>query len=154
MISFNLNGRAVTTEAEPDTPLLWVIRDEFKLKGTKYGCGIARCGVCTVHLGGSAVRSCAIPVSAADGNDVTTIEGLAPDNDHPLQRAWIAEQVPACGYCQPGQIMTAASFLARNAEPSDAEIAAAMDGNLCRCMSYMRIQRAIKLAARTMREEA
>ncbi|MDJ0926065.1 MAG: (2Fe-2S)-binding protein [Gammaproteobacteria bacterium] len=154
MIAFNLNGQPVTTEAEPDTPLLWVIRDEFKLKGTKFGCGIARCGACTVHLGGTAVRSCSIPVAAAAGNDITTIEGLAPGNDHPLQRAWIAEQVPACGYCQSGQIMTAASFLANNADPSDAEIVEAMDANLCRCMSYIRIKRAIKSAARILREEA
>ncbi len=153
MISFTLNGEDVSTDAPADTPLLWVIRDEFKLKGAKYGCGIARCGVCTVHLNGAAVRACAIPVAAAEGNAIVTIEGLDPNNEHPLQLAWVAEQVPQCGYCQSGQIMQAASLLADNPNPSDEEIVATMNGNLCRCMAYIRIKAAIKTAAQTMQEE-
>lgn len=153
MISFTLNGQDISTEAQADTPLLWVIRDEFKLKGAKYGCGIARCGVCTVHLNGAAVRSCAIPVAAAEGTTVVTIEGLDPNHEHPLQVAWVAEQVPQCGYCQSGQIMQAASLLADNPNPSDDEIVATMNGNLCRCMAYIRIKAAIKSAAQTMQEE-
>lgn len=153
MITFTLNGKEVSTEVPPDTPLLWVIRDEFKLKGTKFGCGIARCGACTVHLNGSALRSCSVPVQVANGSEVVTIEGLDPANEHPLQRAWIEAEVPQCGYCQSGQIMQAASFLATNPNPSDAEIVAAMDGNLCRCMSYVRIKKAIKAAAKSMQAE-
>jgi isoquinoline 1-oxidoreductase alpha subunit len=144
---FTLNGKSVTATSPADTPLLWVIRDELKLKGTKFGCGIARCGACTVHLDGQAVRSCSTPLSAADGRAVTTIEGLAPGGDHPLQVAWVEEQVPQCGYCQSGQIMQAAELLANNPSPSDADIVAAMNGNLCRCMAYPRIRRAIKRAA-------
>ena len=153
MISFTLNGEDVSTDAPADTPLLWVIRDEFNLKGAKYGCGIARCGVCTVHLNGAAVRACAIPVAAAEGNTIVTIEGLDSNNEHPLQLAWVAEQVPQCGYCQSGQIMQAASLLADNPNPSDEEIVATMNGNLCRCMAYIRIKAAIKSAAQTMQEE-
>ena len=154
MISFTLNGREVSTEAAADTPLLWVIRDEFQLKGTKFGCGIARCGACTVHLNGAAIRSCAIPLAAAAGAEITTIEGLDPDNQHPLQVAWTEAQVPQCGYCQSGQIMQAASLLAANPNPSDAEIVANMNGNLCRCMAYGRIKRAVLKGAALARAEA
>ena len=153
MISFTLNGQEVTTDVPEDTPLLWVIRDEFKLTGTKFACGIARCGACTVHLDGSAMRSCSIPVVAARDKEIVTIEGLAEDNNHPLQKAWIEAQVPQCGYCQSGQIMQAASLLAGNPNPSDAEIVAAMEGNLCRCMAYVRIRKAIKAAAQFMQAE-
>ena len=147
MIEFQLNGTAVSSNSPPETPLLWVIRDEFKLKGTKFGCGIALCGACAVHLEGSPIRSCVTPVSAASGKSITTIEGLDTPAGKSLQNAWIAEQVPQCGYCQSGQIMQAASLLEQNANPSDAEIIAAMNGNLCRCMAYPRIKKAIKSAA-------
>lgn len=147
MIEFTLNGSAVSTDAESDTPLLWVIRDELGLTGTKFGCGIAQCGACTVHLNGAATRSCSIPVSAIAGQSVKTIEGLDPDNAHPLQKAWVEHQVPQCGYCQSGQIMQAASMLSQNPNPTDDEIAAEMNGNLCRCMAYTRIKKAIKTAA-------
>jgi isoquinoline 1-oxidoreductase alpha subunit len=153
MISFTLNGQEVSTEMPADTPLLWVIRDEFKLKGAKYGCGIARCGACTVHLDGAPVRSCAIPVAAAEGNNIVTIEGLDANNEHPLQLAWVEKQVPQCGYCQSGQIMQAASLLADNPNPSDEEIVASMNGNLCRCMAYLRIKAAIKSAAQMLQAE-
>jgi isoquinoline 1-oxidoreductase alpha subunit len=153
MISFTLNGQEVSTEMPADTPLLWVIRDEFKLKGAKYGCGIARCGACTVHLEGAPMRSCAIPVAAAEGNNIVTIEGLDANNEHPLQLAWVEKQVPQCGYCQSGQIMQAASLLADNPNPSDEEIVAAMNGNLCRCMAYLRIKAAIKSAAQMLQAE-
>jgi aerobic-type carbon monoxide dehydrogenase small subunit (CoxS/CutS family) len=129
-------------------PLLWVLRDVLNLTGTKFGCGMGLCGACTVHLDGAAVRSCSITMAAAAGKDVTTIEGLAPDGSHPLQRAWIAEHVPQCGYCQAGQLMNAAALLARNPSPSDAEVDAAMAGNLCRCGTYLRIRQAIQRAAR------
>ncbi|WP_299073479.1 (2Fe-2S)-binding protein [uncultured Paraglaciecola sp.] len=142
MITFTLNGKKMSTDAPVDTPLLWVIRDEFGLKGTKFGCGIAMCGACTVHLNGSPVRSCSIPISALDGGAITTIEGL--ENKHPLQKAWVDHQVPQCGYCQSGQIMQASALLANNANPTDAEIVNHMNGNLCRCMSYKRIKDAIK----------
>ena len=147
MVEFELNGQTVQSEAQPDTPLLWVIRDELKLKGTKFGCGIAQCGACTVHVNGKARRSCTLPVAAAAGQQVTTIEGLDPANEHPLQRAWVAEQVPQCGYCQSGQIMQAAALLAQDPNRSDEEIAVGMNGNLCRCMAYTRIRQAIKRAA-------
>ena len=147
MVEFELNGQAVRSEAQPDTPLLWVIRDELKLKGTKFGCGIARCGACTVHLNGKAQRSCTLPVAAVAGQKVTTIEGLDPDNAHPLQRAWVDEQVPQCGYCQSGQIMQAAALLAQNPNPTDAQITQRMTENLCRCMAYARIGKAIRRAA-------
>lgn len=147
MIQFELNGESVTTESPDDTPLLWVIRDELKLKGTKFGCGIGECGACTVHLGGQAARSCMTPVSAVAGQSVTTIEGLDTEAGEALQNAWVSEQVPQCGYCQSGQIMTAAGLLADNPNPSDDDITNAMDGNLCRCMAYPRIRKAIKSAA-------
>jgi len=149
MIEFEVNGKLVTTDSDPETPLLWVIRDELKLKGTKFGCGIAACGVCTVHLDGSAIRSCTAPVSAAAGRSVTTIEGLDSDAGQALQEAWVTEQVPQCGYCQSGQIMQAADLLSANPQPNDDDINAAMNGNLCRCMAYGRIRKAIKTAANT-----
>lgn len=147
MIEFELNGKTVSSASEPDTPLLWVIRDELKLKGTKFGCGIAMCGACTVHLDGSPIRSCQTSIETVAGKSVTTIEGLASEKGKALQKAWIDEQVPQCGYCQSGQIMTASSFLENNPDPTDEQIAAAMNGNLCRCMSYVKIRKAIKAAA-------
>ena len=147
MIEFELNGASVTSKSAPDTPLLWVIRDELKLKGTKFGCGIALCGVCTVHVDGTATRSCVTPISAVARRSVTTIEGLETAAGHALQEAWVTEQVPQCGYCQSGQIMQAASFLADVSDPTDDEISTAMNGNLCRCMAYKRIHKAIKVAA-------
>ncbi len=149
MIEFEVNGKSVSTDSDPETPLLWVIRDELKLKGTKFGCGIAMCGACTVHLDGTAIRSCTAPVSIAAGRSVTTIEGLDSDAGKALQDAWVAEQVPQCGYCQSGQIMQAADLLTSNPTPNDADINEAMNGNLCRCMAYGRIRKAIKTAANT-----
>jgi isoquinoline 1-oxidoreductase alpha subunit len=147
VIEFELNGESVTSASEADTPLLWVVRDELKLKGTKFGCGIAMCGACTVHIDGVATRSCITPVSRVAGRAVTTIEGLATDAGKALQKAWVDEQVPQCGYCQSGQIMQAAGFLENNPSPSDEQITTAMNGNLCRCMAYTRIHKAIKTAA-------
>ena len=147
MTTFRLNGRQVSLKAAADTPLLWAIRDEAGLTGTKFGCGVGLCGACTVHVDGQAVRSCITPVSAVAVSAVTTIEGLDPRGAHPLQTAWIETQAPQCGYCQSGQIMQAAALLKANAQPTDADIDAAMNGNLCRCMAYVRIKRAIKLAA-------
>jgi aerobic-type carbon monoxide dehydrogenase small subunit (CoxS/CutS family) len=147
MANLVINGKPRTVDVPPDTPLLWVIREHLQLTGTKFGCGMAQCGACTVHLDGVAVRSCQTPVSTAVGKKITTIEGLSPDGKHPLQVAWIAEQVPQCGYCQSGQIMQAASLLAKNPNPTDDEIVAAMSGNICRCATYVRIKRAIKRAA-------
>ena len=147
MVQFELNGVSVTTDSPDDTPLLWVIRDELKLKGTKFGCGIAMCGACTIHLDGTPTRSCVTPISAVAGQSITTIEGLDSSAGTALQEAWVSEQVPQCGYCQSGQIMTAAGLLADNPNPSDEDINAAMDGNLCRCMAYTRIRKAIKTAA-------
>ena len=144
MIEFNLNGESVTSNSPPDTPLLWVIRDELGLKGTKFGCGIAQCGACTVHVDGRSQRACVYPLEKIAGKEVRTIEGLG---NHPLQQAWVEEQVPQCGYCQSGQIMQAATLLASNDNPSEEEIVAHMNGNLCRCMSYTRIKRAISKAA-------
>ncbi|MGH7700030.1 MAG: (2Fe-2S)-binding protein [Gemmatimonadales bacterium] len=146
-ISLTVNGRRQTVDVAPDTPLLWVIRETLGLTGTKFGCGMALCGACTVHLDGEPIRSCVTPVSAAADRRVTTIEGLSPDATHPLQLAWIAEDVPQCGYCQSGQLMSAAALLARQPNPSDADIDAAMAGNLCRCGTYPRIRRAIQRAA-------
>jgi len=148
--AFTINGRRVTTDAAPDTPLLWVIREELGLTGTKYGCGAAQCGACTVHLNGAAVRSCVTPVSAAEGANVVTIEGLAANGNgpHPLIRAWIEEQVAQCGYCQSGQIMAAAALLAHTPRPTREQIVEHMAGNLCRCGTYPRIVRAIERAAR------
>ena len=145
-IAFTLNGQGVRVEAEPDAPLLWVIREHLKLTGTKFGCGIAQCGACTVHVDGKAVRACVTPVSAVKGARVTTIEGL--NSSHALQRAWIAEEVPQCGYCQSGQIMQAAALLAKNPKPSRDEIVAHMNGNICRCGTYPRIVKAIQRAAK------
>ncbi|CAM8619393.1 CoxS Aerobic-type carbon monoxide dehydrogenase, small subunit CoxS/CutS homologs [Oxalobacteraceae bacterium] len=150
-ISFNLNGSTVSVQAEPDTPLLWVIRDEVGLTGTKFGCGAALCGACTVHLDGVAIRSCQTPVSSVSGKKVSTVESLSADNSHPLQKAWIKHQVPQCGYCQSGQLMSASALLAKNKNPSDADIDNAMSGNLCRCGTYNRIRAAIKDAAAEMR---
>ena len=151
MTAFTINGRAIDVVAEPDTPLLWVIREHLKLTGTKFGCGIAQCGACTVHVDGEPTRSCQTFLQDVAGRDVTTIEGLSADSSHPLQKAWIAEQVPQCGYCQSGQIMQAASLLAKNPNPTKEEVVAHMDGNLCRCMTYSRIQKAIMRAASEMR---
>ena len=147
MINLDLNGRQVAVDVDTDMPLLWVLRDVLALTGTKYGCGMALCGACTVHLEGEPVRSCVTPVSVASGKRVTTIEGLSPDSSHPVQRAWIELDVAQCGYCQSGQIMSAAALLAQNAQPSDAEIDAAMGGNICRCGTYQRIRAAIHRAA-------
>jgi isoquinoline 1-oxidoreductase alpha subunit len=145
--NFTLNGEAVASESDGDTPLLWVLRDELGKTGTKYGCGIAQCGACTVWFDGAPVRSCVTPVSAAEGAAIETIEGLSADRDHPVQRAWADLDVPQCGYCQSGQIMTAAALLAETPDPSDADIDAAMRGVLCRCGTYPRIRAAIKRAA-------
>lgn len=147
MVTFSVNGRTVTSSSEDDTPLLWVIRDELKLKGTKFGCGIAQCGACTVHIDGIAMRSCVTPVSSVADKSVTTIEGLDAEGNHPMQKAWVDAQVPQCGYCQSGQIMQAASLLEANPNPTDDDIVAAMNGNLCRCMAYSRIKKAVKLAS-------
>jgi isoquinoline 1-oxidoreductase alpha subunit len=149
--SLKINGKATTVQAEPDTPLLWVIRDEIGLTGTKFGCGASLCGACTVLLEGVPVRSCQTLLSAAAGRSVTTVEGLSANNAHPLQKAWIAHDVPQCGYCQSGQLMSAAALLATNKNPSDADIDAAMSGNLCRCGTYGRIKAAIKTAAADLR---
>jgi aerobic-type carbon monoxide dehydrogenase small subunit (CoxS/CutS family) len=142
-----VNGQRRTTTTDPRTPLLWVLREDFGLTAAKYGCGIAQCGACTVHLEGDAVRACVTPLSRVAGKRVTTLEGLSPDRSHPVQQAWLAEQVPQCGYCQPGQIMSAACLLAHTPQPTDAEIDDAMAGNLCRCGTYHRIRRAIHRAA-------
>jgi isoquinoline 1-oxidoreductase alpha subunit len=147
MTSFKINGRQVTSNGPGDAPLLWIIRDELDLKGTKFGCGVGQCGACTVHLDGKAVRSCVTPLSAAADRSVTTIEGLDPKGAHPVQTAWIEAQAPQCGYCQSGQIMQAAALLKTTPHPTDAEIDRGMNGNLCRCMAYVRIKQAIKLAA-------
>lgn len=147
MVEFTINGRRRSVDVAPDVPLLWVLRDSLGLTGTKYGCGVAQCGACTVHLDGEAVRSCSVPVSAAAGKKVVTIEGLSADGSHPVQRAWVEEQAPQCGYCQSGQIMQAAALLRRTPKPTDAEIDQAMAGNICRCGTYQRIRQAIHRAA-------
>lgn len=149
MASYKLkiNGRSYQTEAEPDTPLLWILRDHLGLVGTKYGCGIAQCGACKVHINGKAVTSCVMPVSAIGSSKITTIEGLSKNGDHPLQLAWDEVDVPQCGYCQAGQIMTAAALLKTNPKPSAEEIDATMNGNICRCGAYHRIREAVKLAS-------
>ena len=152
MTAFVINGRSVEVAAESDTPLLWVIREHLKLTGTKFGCGIAQCGACTVHVDGKPVRSCVTPLAKVAGQKVTTIEGLSPDASHPLQKSWIAEQVPQCGYCQSGQIMQAASFLAHTPRPTREQIVSAMNGNICRCGTYNRIVRAIERAAQVADE--
>jgi len=153
-ISFNLNGKPVTVDTEPDTPLLWVIRDEIGLTGTKFGCGAALCGACTVHLDGAPTRSCQVPISSVAGKKVATVESLSHNNTHPLQKAWIAHDVPQCGYCQSGQLMSAAALLESNKNPSDSDIDDAMSGNICRCGTYQRIRAAIKDAAAEMRKSA
>ena len=147
MTKLNVNNRTMDTDAAPDTPLLWVLRDHLGMTGTKFGCGMALCGACTVHLDGAAVRSCVLPLSAVADRAITTIEGLSPDRSHAVQKAWLEIDVPQCGYCQSGQIMSAAALLQRNPNPSDAEIDAAMSGNLCRCGTYPRIRKAIHRAA-------
>jgi aerobic-type carbon monoxide dehydrogenase small subunit (CoxS/CutS family) len=146
-ISFEVNGHPQSVAVAPDTPLLWVLRDTLNMTGTKYGCGIAQCGSCTVHINGEAMRSCVMPISAVAGKKVTTIEGLSPDRSHPLQVAWIAEQVPQCGYCQSGQIMTAAAFLKKTPKPTEAQVEQAMSNNICRCGTAQRIKAAILRAA-------
>lgn len=148
MIAFNVNGKAVSVNAEPETPLLWAIREHLKLTGTKYGCGAALCGACTVHVNGKAVKSCVTALSSIEGASVTTIEGLSSDSSHPLQKAWIAEQTPQCGYCQSGQIMKAAELLKKNPNPSRDQIVKHMDGNICRCGTYTRIIAAIQRASK------
>ena len=145
--TLTVNGRSQTVDVPNDTPLLWVLRDVLNLKGTKFGCGIAQCGACTVHINGTATRSCITPLSTAAGKSVTTIEGLSADGSHPVQRAWMEVDVPQCGYCQAGQMMSASALLAKTPKPSDAQIDTAMNGNLCRCGTYLRIRKAIHLAA-------
>jgi aerobic-type carbon monoxide dehydrogenase small subunit (CoxS/CutS family) len=148
MIALDVNGSRHTLDVAPDMPLLWVLRETMGLTGTKFGCGLGQCGACTVHVDGVATRACLTPVSTVANKKVTTIEGLSPTSSHPLQTAWIAEQVPQCGYCQSGQIMSAAALLAKTPKPTDAQIDAAMTGNICRCGTYQRIHRAIQRAAR------
>ncbi len=145
--NLNVNGKKQEVDVDPATPILWVLRDHLKLVGTKYSCGIAQCGSCTIHLGGMAVRSCTLPVSAIGNQEITTIEGLSENGDHPVQKAWMEHDVYQCGYCQAGQIMNASAFLNNNPNPSDEEIEAVMDGNICRCGTYTRIKQAIKTAA-------
>jgi isoquinoline 1-oxidoreductase subunit alpha len=150
MIAITVNGTQCQTDLEPDTPLLWVLRDTLRLTGTKFGCGIAQCGACTVHIDGQAIRSCSVPIAAVAGKSITTIEGLSPGARHPVQEAWLAEDVPQCGYCQSGQIMTVAAFLKQNPNPSDADIDANIT-NICRCGTYERLRRAIHRAADLMK---
>jgi isoquinoline 1-oxidoreductase alpha subunit len=151
MISFKVNGVTKTVDASPETPLLWVVRDYLNMTGTKFGCGMGLCGACTVHFDGTAIRSCVTPVSLVAGKNVTTIEGLSPQGDHPLQLAWVKNNVPQCGYCQSGQLMSAAALLNQNKKPSDADIDTAMAGNICRCGTYERIRKAIHEAAAVMK---
>lgn len=148
--TLNVNGKNLTVSVDADTPLLWVLRDELNLLGTKFGCGISQCGACTVHLGKTAVRSCSMPVSMIQGESITTIEGLSEDGSHPVQKAWKKLDVPQCGYCQAGQIMTVSAFLEENPNPSKEEIREAMHGNICRCASYNRIEKAVESAANNM----
>ena len=152
MVSFTVNGQRRTLDVEPDAPLLWVLRDELGLTGTKFGCGIAQCGACTVQVDGVAQRTCVLPVSAVEGKQITTIEGLSPDGRHPVQQAWLAEDVPQCGYCQSGQIMAAAALLGKNPHPTDKDIDEAMT-NICRCGTYQRIREAVHLAAKMQTAE-
>ena len=147
IFNIKINGKSQEVDVAEDTPLLWVLRDHLNLKGTKFGCGISECGACTIHVNGMAMRSCSIPISTVSGKSITTIEGLSENGDHPLQEAWLEHDVPQCGYCQAGQIMNAASLLNDNPNPSDAQIDAAMNGNLCRCGTYVRIKAAVKTAA-------
>lgn len=145
----NVNGKNIEVNVDPNTPILWVLRDHLNLVGTKYGCGIAQCGACTVHLNDAAVRSCLLPISSVGKNKVTTIEGLSENGDHPIQKAWLEHDVPQCGYCQSGQIMSASALLEANSNPSDEEIDSAMNGNICRCGTYTRIKAAIKTASKS-----
>lgn len=145
----NVNGKNIEVNADPNTPILWVLRDHLNLVGTKYGCGIAQCGACTIHLNGAAVRSCQLPISSIGKNKVTTIEGLSENGEHPVQKAWLEHDVPQCGYCQSGQIMSASALLETNTNPSDEEIDSAMNGNICRCGTYTRIKAAIKTASKS-----
>jgi isoquinoline 1-oxidoreductase subunit alpha len=147
-ITLTVNGRKITAEADPATPILWVLRDSLGLTGTKFGCGASLCGACTVHLDGQAIRSCVTPISEASGKTITTIEGLSANRSHPLQKAWIAEDVPQCGYCQSGMIMTAAALLAAKPNPTDADVDGALGGHICRCGTYQRIRRAVQRAAK------
>ena len=148
--SLKINGQSQSVEAEADTPLLWVLRDHLDMVGTKFGCGIGQCGACTIHIDGSATRSCLLQVSMVGDMEITTIEGLSSDNSHPVQQAWKEIDVPQCGYCQAGQMMSAAAFIEQNSNPSTSEIRDAMSGNICRCASYNRIEKAVKLAASKM----
>ena len=152
MATFKLtiNGQNQTVDVDPTTPMLWVVRDHLDLVGTKYGCGIAQCGACTIHLDGSAVRSCLLPVSAVEGAEITTIEGISENGDHPVQKAWLEHDVPQCGYCQAGQIMTAVALLKDNPKPTDEEIENGMNGNICRCGTYTRIKAAVKTASKSI----
>jgi aerobic-type carbon monoxide dehydrogenase small subunit (CoxS/CutS family) len=145
--NLNINGEQREIDVDPNTPILWVLRDHLQLVGTKYGCGIAQCGACTVHLDGTAVRSCMLTVSSVGNQKITTIEGLSENGDHPVQKAWLEVDVPQCGYCQAGQIMTASALLEKNPNPTDEEIEMAMNGNICRCGTYLRIKKAVKIAA-------
>lgn len=147
-VSLTVNGKATTTSVDPSTPLVWLLREHLQLTGTKFGCGIAQCGACTVHVNGQATRSCVTPVSAVAGKSVTTIEGLSPDGSHKLQKAWVAEAVPQCGYCQSGQIMQAATLLAKNKKPTREQIVQHMNGNICRCGTYQRIVKAVQRASK------
>jgi aerobic-type carbon monoxide dehydrogenase small subunit (CoxS/CutS family) len=154
MVSLTVNGTTQNIDADADTPLLWVLRDHLSLTGTKYGCGMALCGACTVHVDGIAVRSCVLPLKAVEGKSITTIEGLSKERSHAVQRAWIESDVPQCGYCQSGQLMSAAALLKTNPSPSDADIDAALSGNICRCGTYVRIRKAVHRAAELLREKS
>ena len=150
IINLKINGKNQSVDVDPNTPMLWVLRDHLNLVGTKYGCGVAQCGACTIHLGGVAVRSCQLPVSSAENQDITTIEGISENGDHPVQKAWLEHDVPQCGYCQAGQIMTAVALLNENPLPSDQEIENALNGNICRCGTYLRIKAAVKTASQSL----
>ncbi|MBC7884422.1 MAG: (2Fe-2S)-binding protein [Saprospiraceae bacterium] len=151
MFNLNVNGKTQQIDVDPTTPMLWVLRDHLNLVGTKYGCGIASCGACTIHLDDTAMRSCILPISAVGNKSITTIEGLSENGDHPVQKAWLEHDVPQCGYCQAGQIMSAAALLKDNADPDDGAIESVMNGNICRCGTYVRIKAAVKTAAKTMK---
>lgn len=150
IFNLNINGKSMQVDVDPATPVLWVLRDHLALVGTKYGCGVAACGACTIHLDGNAVRSCIMPVSSVGGSKITTIEGLSENGDHPVQKAWLEHDVPQCGYCQAGQIMSASALLSNNPNPSDEDIDNAMNGNICRCGTYLRIKAAVKTAAQNL----
>ncbi|EMS33425.1 Isoquinoline 1-oxidoreductase alpha subunit [Mariniradius saccharolyticus AK6] len=150
IFNLNINGKSMQVDVDPATPVLWVLRDHLDLVGTKYGCGVAACGACTIHLDGNAVRSCVMPVSSVGGSKITTIEGLSENGDHPVQKAWLEHDVPQCGYCQAGQIMSASALLSNNPNPSEEDIDNAMNGNICRCGTYLRIKAAVKTAAQNL----